>query len=323
MKLTLALIVVTALAGQTADSRKPACQKSGGVFNIDPIANVMLVKRDGYVNNINFTKATVFTRLSLSGSAPAPISASDVKVGDLICVSAVQEGETAAAVSVVPRSDLERAQREFLTHWQQDSTFGIIQSFSTDRQSFVVTPSLTWGDGLPVTVALDSNVRYRTFPTTATKLADAAPLRFEDLQIGNSVYVRGKRLPGDPVIQASQVVKGGVRGIVGSIVSTDALQSAVKLRETGSGRQLNVSLPGGDLYRTSESLTNPMRVETELGVKLVRIGMADLQPGDAVLVFGTTSNDSLDVPGLALITKFGSFGVAPNGDSEQVNWFLK
>ncbi len=172
-------------------------------------------------------------------------------------------------------------------------------------------------------VLVGDNTRFRKFGDNATRISDASPIQYEDLQVGDKVYVRGSHPDGDPVWRASLVVKGGVRGILGTILSVDTVQSSLKLREFGSGRKFNVSLPAGEVYKASDSPADPVPVNTLSGVPLVAIALGDLTPGDAVLAVGSANTSSEKVLGLGIITKFGNFGVAPLDSGNKLSWFFE
>jgi hypothetical protein len=78
----------------------------------------------------------------------------------------------------------------------------------------------------------------------------------------------------------------------------------------------------GELYRTTENLTHPMRVETQAGVLLTPVGFADLQVGDAVLIVGSVPADGREGHGLVAVTRFGTFGVTPQDPQGRLAWLL-
>jgi hypothetical protein len=312
------------LAALPAVAQTSGCAKTGSVFSIDPVGNVLLLKEaGGYIDDISFTPKTVFTKLAIGESGSGVrVQASSVQVGDFLCVEA-QDGSNAARVAYVTHGDAARAQLEFLVQWQHNSTFGLIESMGITGKGFVVSPALADSDGVPVRVLLDDNTRFRKFGDNAVRLSDASPIQYEDLQVGEQVYVRGTRADGDPVWHGTLVIKGGVRGILGTILSVDTVQSSLRLREFGSGRKFDVSLPSGDVYKANDAPTDPVPVNTLSGVPLVRIALGDLMPGDAVLALGSSKPENDKVLGLGVITKFGNFGVGPVDSGNKLNWLLE
>ena len=65
-----------------------------------------------------------------------------------------------------------------------------------------------------------------------------------------------------------------------------------------------------------------MRVQTASGVVLAPVGLADIQPGDAILVIGKMTGETSEGSGLAAVTKFGTFGVLPQDPQNRLSWFI-
>ena len=78
----------------------------------------------------------------------------------------------------------------------------------------------------------------------------------------------------------------------------------------------------GELTRTTEDMTNWRRVETASGVVLAPVGLADLSTGDAILVIGKAAPGASQGEGVVAITKFGTFGVAPQDPQGRVSWLM-
>jgi hypothetical protein len=117
-------------------------------------------------------------------------------------------------------------------------------------------------------------------------------------------------------------LKGGYRAILGILTEVRVFDSAVQIVEFGTGRSLRMNITPGQLYRTTENLTDPMRVVTQSGAVLAPVGFADLQPGDAILVVGRANDGSSEGDGVIAVTKFGAFGVLPQDPQNKVVWLL-
>jgi hypothetical protein len=171
-------------------------------------------------------------------------------------------------------------------------------------------------------VSVPATARLRAALPGERRIGDSTSFRFEDLQIGEPVYVRGTRPKAGQEIAASLILRGGYRGILGTLVKVQVLDSILQIQEFGTGRSLRMKIAPGELYRTTEDLKHPMRVQTQSGVTLVPVGFADLQTGDAVLIVGKTIDDNEDGVGLIAVTKFGTFGVLPQDPQKRIAWFL-
>jgi hypothetical protein len=190
------------------------------------------------------------------------------------------------------------------------------------QRILVIAPLPPTVDQSPVRIVVPNSARLKTGLPDAKRITDAAPFQFEDLKVGETVYVRGSRKDAGRKFEASLVLKGGYRGILGALVEVRALDSALLIQEFGTGRSLRLKVTSGELYRTTEKLTNPTRLETESGVVLVPIEFADLQVGDAVLIVGKTSGDGTEGDGLVAVTRFGTFGVLPQDPDNRISWLL-
>ena len=132
--------------------------------------------------------------------------------------------------------------------------------------------------------------------------------------------MRGKGGDGDPNLQATLVLKGGIRGILGTLLEVSG--SNVRLQEFGTGRDLSIAIPSSMAYRTTRELTNSggtIRLDES---KLAAILFSDLQPGDTVLVLGSTNSNTNTGTGLGIISQFGHFGSVPTDTGNQLSWFL-
>jgi hypothetical protein len=189
-------------------------------------------------------------------------------------------------------------------------------------RTLVVIPILPSPEGA-LTITLAPNAELRSAPTTARRLADLSSFELEDLQIGEQIFVRGTRDDTDPAITASLVLKGGYRAILGTLIDVQPLTSVVKVREYGTGRKLSISLPGGEVFRTTESITQATRVDPGAGIMLSPVGYADLEKGDAIVVVGRINDQTSEGEGLAVIAKFGTFGVVPRSSDDRIVWFVR
>ena len=319
-------VIVVSLASASltlAQSAKPACGVTGSIFGIDPISNMLLIKDGGgYFKNAKLSSSTKFMKLALTqGGSPTQMRVAELNVGDLVCVQD-GDGETARQISVVPRADVHKAQLTFVAQWQRDSVYGTISSIDVAKRSLVVAPAPPSVENKPVQVSLPPSARFRMAPPNARRIVDAVSFQIEDLKAGDSVYIRGTRPAGEQVMLGTLVLKGGHRAIVGTLTAVKVLDGVLEVHEFGSGRMLRVKVTPNEVYRTTETLTDPMRVQTQSGVVLVPVSLADLQTGDAIMIIGKATAENPDGEGLAAITKFGTLGVLPNDPPDRMTWFL-
>lgn len=298
------------------------CKMAGAIFSIDPLGGTLTLKdATGYLRNIKVSSGTAISKLPVTaGGAITSIRPADLNSGDLVCVYG--DGETPSKLSVVPRADVHRAQMDFLAGWQRNSVYGTVSSIDAGERSLIVKPLPPSTDDTSVRVSLPATVQLKTASPAAKRISESVPFRIEDLKPGEPVYVRGTRAGNNAEITASLVLKDGYRGIVGTLAEVQVLGSVLRIHEFGTGRTLSIKMALAEVYRTTENITHPMRVETASGVLLTPVGLSDLQAGDAILVIGKTAGEASEGEGLAAVTKFGTFGVLPQDPQNRMAWFM-
>jgi hypothetical protein len=293
----------------------------GVVFDVDLGRRALMLKdKTGFITTIDLPAQVTIHKMAVGGASPGRIGLGDIHQRDLVCVEGNAAAKTFNKVSVVTRMDAQRAQRDVALQWQASSVFGKILTIDAAAHKMVVGPMIAQNPPAPTQINLSPDVQYRAYPMTALRIGDATPIALEDLQQGDTVYVRGKGAPGDPNLHATLVVKGGMRGILGTLLEVG--NSSVRIQEFGTGRTLDISIPSSMTYRTTRELTNAGGTPRLDESRLASIQFSDLQPGDTVMVIGVTDFNTNKGTGLGLISQFGHFGSLPNASGNELSWFL-
>jgi hypothetical protein len=317
----LSAVTVWSLYAQVPANTPSGCAAVGVVFNVDLTRHALMVKdKTGFIATIDLPVQAAIHKMAVGGAKPGRIGLQDIHQGDLVCVEGNAEAKTFNKVSVVTRTDAQRAQREAALQWQASSVFGKILTIDAAAHQMAVAPLIVQNPPPPTQISLSPDVQYRAYPMTALRISDATAIAFSDLQQGDTVYVRGKGAPGDLNLQATLVVKGGMRGILGTL--REVGNSSVRIQEFGTGRTLDISIPSSMTYRITRELTNAGGTPKLDESRLATIQFSDLQPGDTVMVLGVTDYDTNKGTGLGLISQFGHFGSVPSDSGNELSWFL-
>jgi hypothetical protein len=283
------------------------CSVSGEVFAVDPVAQTILVRNEGgYLKLVDVDTRTSFTS-SIQRERVTP-NLQNIDSGDLVCVEfRADRPQLAERVVDVPRIELQRKQREWLTTWQKSLVRGKIEQVLAHPDRLVLDTS-----GAKVQVAVLPNTSIRWYPATAKALEDGRESSFSQLRPGMSVSLRVSTDPPTGAITARSVYTGGVTSVAGVLTGVKVLEETVSIRELGTGRTIDIKLPASRLYQAltpSLKSPEPNAAASVLGAhhKLRDIGFADLQAGDWVLVTGMPGNDATTMTGFAVITRFGYF----------------
>jgi hypothetical protein len=322
------LLLVFCLSGcclhtTIAAQERSGCAVVGIVFDIDlQRRSLMLKDKTGFIGKVDVPAQVEVSKLGVGDAASRPgrITFADIHQNDLVCIEGDPGDKQFTRISVVARSDSQRAQREVALLWQSSSVFGSILLIDRETRKMVVSPQIMHYPPPPTQINLPPDVQYRSYPPTALRIADASPIAFEDLQQGDTVYVRGKGGAGEPNLQAALVLKGGMRAILGTLLEVNG--SSVRLQEFGTGRDLSIAIPSSMAYRTTRELTKAGGTIKFDESKLAMVRFSDLQPGDTVLVLGSTNSNTNTWTGLGIISQFGHFGSVPTDTGHQLSWFL-
>lgn len=318
------LVVLFVFAGlASAEETSPRCKVFGLIFSIDPFGETLLLKdAGGYLKSVKLPSGAIISKLPVtSGDTITQIRRTDLNTGDLACVHG-GEGNAPLQLSVVRRTDLHQAQADFLVGWQRNSLYGVLTSIDVSGRAFVVKPLAPSNSDMPVRISVPESARLRAALPDARSIQESASFRLEDVKPGEPVYVRGSRSGNGSDMTASLVLRGGYRGILGTLIEVQTLSSLIRIREFGTDKTLTIKMALGAVYRTTENITDPMRVETASGVVLAPVGLADIQPGDAILIIGKTAEGTSKGDGLAAVTKFGTFGVVPKDPQGRISWLI-
>jgi hypothetical protein len=321
------VLMPLALHAQNEPSRPSGCAQGGAVFGRELIGHTLMLKdRTGYLTSVELPPQIAIWKVHMSGAGEAsstPIRATfdDIHTNDLVCIEGDREAKKYSKLTIIPRVNLERAQREFALNWQASSVFGYIATIDPATRKINVVPFVPQTPPAPTEITFATNILFRTYPPTALRINDASQIRFEDLQVGDRVYIRGHRVAGTAMLEATLVVKGGMRALIGTLLEAGAAK--VRIREYGTGKTLDISIPSTLVYRTAAELTNSSGAVKLDESGLATISAADIQAGDTVLVVGSTDYSSNSGTGLGVIAQFGYFGTSPTDGAERITWILK
>jgi hypothetical protein len=322
------LILAFGSYAQNEPNKSAGCAKGGAVFGIDPLGRTLMLKdRTGYLTSIELPSELPIWKLQMTeagqvSSTPVRMKFEEILTNDLVCIEGDIDAKKLSKATVVPRGELEQSQRNFALKWQSESVFGSILTIDAASRKLTVMPMVAQSSPSPTEINLPAEVLFRTYPSTAMRINDAGPIRFEDLQTGDRVYIRGRRMSGTPILDANLVIKGGMRAILGTLLEVGGAQ--VRIREYGTGRTLAMSIPSTLAYRTTAELKDTSGAVKLDESRLAMIRVSDLQIGDTVLVVGTTDDNSNTGNGLGVVAHFGYFGSSPiDGGGQQITWILK
>jgi len=266
---------------------------------------------------------------------------SELSVGDRILVRgrSAADANSLAADSIIVMSRVELAKKHAAERadWEQRGIGGVITA--RNPASAEITIRVQTGAGArPVAVALAPGAALRRYAPDSVRFSDARPSRFEELKIGDQIRARGTSSPDRTRFTAEELVSGSFRDLAATVVGVDTSRNIVQITDLATKRRLQVrASPDSVLRRLSPSVVQMIaarvsgagspaaspgeRVERagERGGQAVSPGrqsyrdlqtmiealpalsLADLTPGEAIVLSCTNSEDPSQVTAITLL----------------------
>jgi hypothetical protein len=256
------------------------------------------------------------------------ISFGDIGVGDrLLAVGAKSEGKLEArTIVVMNKADLAQKQQRDQEDWQKRGIAGVVAAVDQSGKSFTATV----GDR-KYKVASTDRTEYRRYAAESAKYSDSKESSFAELQTGDQVRLLGSKDEQALTMTAERVVFGTFARVAGLISAVNAESGEIRLTDLITRKPVTVEvtarsttrrLPEGIATMLAQRLHGgqagqggpaaapgrggapvpPSAGGTDLSLFLDRlpaISLADLKPGNAVILTGSLQADS---PRLIAIT---------------------
>ncbi len=173
----------------------------------------------------------------------------DVAVGDRILVTGIAGDSpatfNATRVILMKSSDIAQKHEAEQQDWQKRGAGGIVSA--VDAASGAITV-LAGARKLQVTTT--PTTIYRRYAGGSVRFEDARPGSLSQIQAGDQLLARGARSEDGGSVAAEEVVSGSFKNLSGTIVSIDAANNTVSLKDIVAKKTVTVQLtPNSALHR--------------------------------------------------------------------------
>jgi Cu/Ag efflux protein CusF len=271
-------------------------------------------------------------------SAPR-ITLADVAVGDRVAASTHNVGDRieAGSLAVMTKSDLSEQRRREQAQWQTRGTRGIVAASDAAAHTLSVKAGQR-----TVTVQTTGTTDFRRYAPDSVKFSDARPSSFAEIQPDDQIRVLGDRAADGSTVTAERIVFGAFRQIAGTIRSIDVASGEITVSDLATKKPLTVRVkpdttlkslpapmaamlarrlrPGGEQEGapgTAQRMARPgggagpdggaggMRAGGDINQMLERLpatALADLKPGDAIMMSTTAGTDPGSATAIMLLS---------------------
>jgi hypothetical protein len=176
------------------------------------------------------------------------IAPSDITAGDRVLVrgkiSDDQKSVTAGAVVVMTKMDLASAREAERLEWQRRGIGGPVKAVDAASKQITITvpntPPTPGNPSHPLTVTLAANAVLLRYAPDSVKFSDAQPGTFDEIKVGDQVRALGTKSEDGSHFAAEKLVSGTFQNVAATVVSVDAGDSAVTVKDLASGKPLVV-----------------------------------------------------------------------------------
>lgn len=175
--------------------------------------------------------------------AATKITVNDIRPGDRVLVrgrvSEDQKSVLATSVIVMAKTELEKAREAERAEWRRRGMGGLVKAVSPETREITISvPNVPPTPGSlthPVIVTFQANAALLRYAPDSVRFSDAQPSTLEEIKVGDQVRALGTKSEDGNRFAAEKLVSGTFRNLGATVVSVDAPNGAVTVKDLASG----------------------------------------------------------------------------------------
>ena len=246
------------------------------------------------------------------------IAFEEIKPGDQLLArgAAASQAFEARTLVVISKDEVEQKRARDRAEWEQRGIEGVVTAVDPAAKQATVLASSAEGPK-PLVLVFAGDVKVRRFSPDSIKYADALPSSFDQLKAGDRVHAKGERSADGTRFTPEEVVHATFRISGGRVTAIDAATGEIKISDIPTKKQLSVFVgPGSVVRRLSPELVKLLQntagqsapgsarvADIQQQIEAMSTPrLADLKPGDAILVSSTADKSASRVTAIMLAT---------------------
>ncbi|HVB29817.1 MAG TPA: hypothetical protein VNG91_08410 [Terriglobia bacterium] len=171
------------------------------------------------------------------------ITVGDISMGDrVIIIGPVAPGQTtltAKSVIVMSKTALAQAREAERREWEEHGIAGVVKAVDPATKEITLavpnTPPKPGNLTRPVTVSLAPNASLLRYAPDSIKFSDAKPATFGEILVGDQMRALGTKSAEGTHFTAEKLVSGTFRNIGATVISVDASQGTITVKDLATG----------------------------------------------------------------------------------------
>jgi hypothetical protein len=247
MSLVVYAAITFAALGNLAGAQTAAAAKqiNGTVTKVDAGAGELTMKADsGGEVKVTLAPKHALRKVALGETdlrKAAVIEFKDIAPGDRVAARGTEAGETIAAslIVVMSSSDVAKKQEEDRQDWDKRGVNGIVTAVTPESVTLNVH---TLAGSKSVVVIPEAKATIRRYTTDSVKFSDAKDSLLTDIKVGDQVRARGDKTDDGAKLKAEEIVSGTFKTIAATVVSIDAANQQMTVKDLESKKLLVVKV---------------------------------------------------------------------------------
>jgi hypothetical protein len=333
--LAVLCLAISVTGAAWAQAAAPALQSTvGTVTKIDATARTLSVKTEaGKEYAVTLQTAATIQRIppgQTDISKGEAIALGDVSVGDRVLARGKVDNLNVSAtrIIVMSKGDIAKMQDAERADWDKRGVTGLVTAVSPDSVTIGVK-NLTGTK--QIVIALAPKAILRRYAPDSVKFSDAKTSTLAEIKIGDQVRARGDKTDDGGKVTAEEVVSGTFKTIAGVVLSIDAQEKVMQVRDLETKKPLTVKIiPDSSMkkFQPQDAQQIAVRLHPELAQggggrggrgggrggeggrggdfqqlldRSPAITVADLKAGDAIVVSSTVGASPDKVTAISLV----------------------
>lgn len=243
---------------------------------------------------------------------------SDIAAGDRVLVSFKPGTAEALRIVVMPVAAIARRNESDRLDWTERGVSGIVSSAGANR---VTLRTRSFQGEAQATVTVDDKTVFRRYAPDSVKFADARPSSLAEVAAGDQLRARGRKSEDGTAVHAEEVVFGTFVTKAGVIQAVNPETNEIAVTELGTNKRLTVAVTGDSQLKALPDFPGmpggpglpgppggaPRGVPdfSQMIERMPATRVADLKPGQTILVSSTKGAESDRVTAITLLANAG------------------
>ncbi len=345
------LIVFAAVALSGACLAQPTAAGStlGVVAKIDSDARQIVLKTDaGAEITVIMPPAASFRRVAPGETDlrnASTIAITDINAGDRVLARGKpsQDGKsvTATLIVVMSKSDIANRQTAERADWDRRGVAGVVTAVGGGQIAINVRGP---GGIKPLTIVPAKDAVIRRYAPDSVKFIDAKPSSLEEIKLGDQVRARGDKSDDGAKLMADEIVSGSFRTIAATVISINAAENLMRVTNLDGKKPMTIKLnPDSVLRKLPPQMAQMLAARNrppeegagargsgstggragfgggrggggdlqQMLERTPKISLADLKPGDAIVVSSTVGSTPDQITAITLVAGVEPILTAP------------